>query len=78
MESEPVKQRDKRERFLKIAERRTRAVLKRLQVLGNCSNRHAYEFSDEDVQKIFDTIERQVALQRAKFEQRKDVDFKLR
>ena len=70
---------DKRERFLRIAERRTRSVLKRLQVLGNCSNRHAYEFTDDDVRKIFDAIEQQIVLQRGRFEhkKKKDVDFTL-
>lgn len=68
---------DKRTRFLGLAEKRTRVVLKKLQVLGNCSNRSSYEYTDADVAKIFTAIERQVALMRSKFEEGKDVDFRL-
>ena len=67
----------KRERFLDVGAKRTRSVLKRLQVLGNCSNRSSYEYTPEDVEKIFEAIERQLTLVRAKFEHNRQVDFDL-
>ena len=43
---------DKRERFKKLAVYRTNEVLKRLKVLGNCANRSAYEYTEEEVSKV--------------------------
>jgi len=57
----------KRERFERLAVHRTNEVLKRLSVLGNCSNRSAYEYTEEDISKIFAEIERHVKEVRAKF-----------
>jgi hypothetical protein len=72
--------RDKRDRFLELAEKRTRVVLKKLQVLGNCGNRQSYEYTPEDVERIFSAIEQQLARVRAKFEQdrEKKIDFRLK
>lgn len=68
----------KRERFLEMAEKRTQAVLEKLRVLGNCSNRQAYEYTAEDIQKVFSAIDQQLALTKARFEERKTVQFRLR
>lgn len=69
--------REKRDKFFELAERRTQAVLEKLRVLGNCSNRQAYEYSEADVEKIFDAIDEQVRLTKARFEDRKR-SFRLR
>lgn len=47
----------KRERFVRVAEARTTKVISMLRLLGNCSNRSAYEYSKTDVTKIFNAIE---------------------
>ena len=57
----------KRERFKRLAAYRTNEVLKRLRVLGNCSNRSAYEYTEEDINKIFSVIERRIREVKAKF-----------
>jgi hypothetical protein len=62
------RQETKRQRFLRVAERRTNNVLYRLRVLSNCANRHTYEYSGEDVRKIFDAIDKELKIARAKFE----------
>lgn len=68
----------KHERFVRIAERRTQQVLEKLRILGNCSNRGIYEFSDDEIERIFRAIERQVDITKAQFEDRaKRVEFKL-
>jgi len=66
-----------RERFKRLATLRTDAVLKRLKVLGNCSNRHAYEYDEKDVEKIFSEIERKVREVKANFHFPKKEEFKL-
>jgi hypothetical protein len=68
----------KRDRFLRIGAKRTRSVLVRLRILGNCANRSAYEYGAEDIDKIFRAIEDELRETRRKFEPRKKrVDFEL-
>lgn len=68
---EPVEQRKQRETkaeaFKRLASQRTNAVLERLRILGNCANRSLYEYTDEDMRKIFAAIEAEVKRTRAKF-----------
>ena len=72
-----VSQTDKRERFKKLAVYRTNEVLKRLKVLGNCANRSAYNYTEEEVNKIFSEIKRKVEEVKAKFHFPKKEEFKL-
>ena len=46
----------KREKFVRLAEARTNKIIDMLQLLGNCSNSSAYDYSQEDVDKIFSAI----------------------
>ncbi|MBU4369374.1 hypothetical protein KKG58_01270 [Patescibacteria group bacterium] len=57
----------KRERFKRLANYRTNEILKRLRVLGNCSNRSAYEYTEEDINRIFSTIDRKIKDIKARF-----------
>lgn len=70
-------QEEKRERFKKLAVYRTNEVLKRLKVLGNCANRSAYDYSEEEIKKIFDAVERKVREVKGKFHFPKHKEFKL-
>lgn len=72
-----MNQDNKRERFKRLAAQRTNSVLKRLKVLGNCSNRSAYNYTEEEIGKIFSEIERQVRGIKAKFHFPKNKEFKL-
>ncbi len=66
-----------RDRFKRLATQRTNAVLKRLKVLGNCSNRHMYEYEEQDIEKIFSEIERKTKEVKSKFHFPKRREFKL-
>lgn len=69
---------NKRERFKKLAVYRTNEVLKRLKVLGNCGNRSAYEYSEDEINKIFTEIDRTVKVTKAKFHfPKRNKEFKL-
>ena len=57
----------KRERFIRLAETRTNKILSMLKLLGNCSSKANYEYTDKDVQKIFAAIERETKAAKAKF-----------
>ena len=65
------------ERFRRIAIVRTNAVLDRLRILGNLSNRQMYSYSEEDINKIFSAINKQIKEVRAKFNSKKEREFKL-
>jgi hypothetical protein len=71
--------RDKRAAFVRLAERRTLAVLDKIRILSNLSNRHVYDFYEEDVAEIFDAIQRELDLARTKFAatQRRRPEFSL-
>ena len=68
---------ERRERFKRLAVYRTNEVLKKLKVLSNCANRSAYEYTEEEVNKIFSEIERSVRETKAKFHFPKKKEFKL-
>lgn len=50
----------KRDRFIRIAERRVNKVIDSLDQLGKCSNRRNYEYSEEEARRIFREIEHKV------------------
>ena len=53
-----------RDRFVRIVERRVNIVLNNLDSLGKCSNKKNYEYTDKDVKKIFNEIEKKSILYR--------------
>lgn len=57
----------KRERFIRLAEARTNKILDMLKLLGNCSNKSNYDYSEEDIKKIFSAIDKETKNARAKF-----------
>lgn len=50
----------KRQRFIKVAERRVNVILTSLDNLGKCSNKRNYEYGDDEVKEIFREIDRKV------------------
>ena len=51
---------NKRQKFVRLATKRTNLVLKKLDVLSKLSNRGNYEYTDEDVDKVFAAIREKV------------------
>ncbi len=73
-------QETKREKFVRLAEARTNKIIDMLQLLGNCSNSSAYDYTQQDVDKIFSAIESEVREAKKKFnktEARKSSRFSL-
>ena len=68
---------NKRGRFLRLASQRTQDALNRLRILGNCSNRSVYEYTQDDIDKIFTALREQIKSVEAKFHFPKHKDFKL-
>lgn len=55
------------ERFKRIAAKRTNEILEKIRILGNCSNKSSYEYTGEEVNRIFSEIDKQLRLTKAKF-----------
>lgn len=51
---------NKRERFEEVAGKRVQAILDKLDLLGNCSSRNNYEYSETDVKKMIQAIKERI------------------
>ncbi len=61
------RQETKREKFVRLAEARTNKTIAMIQLLGNCSNSSAYDYTQQDVDKIFAAIEAEIREAKKKF-----------
>lgn len=59
----------KRERFVKIAENRTNKIISMIKLLGNCSNKNNYTYTDDDVKQIFSAIDQELRITKSKFQE---------
>lgn len=57
----------RQQRFKRIAETRTNKILDLLKLLSNCSNTGNYEYTEDDVKKIFSAIENELKITKSKF-----------
>ncbi|MCE9541230.1 hypothetical protein K8R03_01570 [Candidatus Kaiserbacteria bacterium] len=74
-----IKKLEKRERFLRIAEYRVNDLLNRIRTISNLSNKSAYSYEEEDVNKIFSAAEQALRDAKARFRTTsKRREFKLR
>lgn len=65
------------DRFKRLATRRTNAALDKLRLLGNLSNKSSYEYSEEDINKIFFAIDSQLRTVKSLFLGKKKKRFSL-
>jgi hypothetical protein len=71
---------EKREKFVRLAEQRVNRALNDIRLIGNLSNRGAYSFTEEDIKKIFRTLQKELDQAKARFsdsENSSGGDFKL-
>lgn len=71
---------DKRDKFVNLAENRTRNAIKAIRVIGKLGNKNAYQFDDSDVQKIVRALTKEVDALKARMSSnsgKESVDFKL-
>ena len=67
----------KSDRFIRVAERRTKTILRDLRILGNCGNKGNYSYTPEQIKRIFSEVEQAVKSAKGKFNLAKDKEFKL-
>ena len=59
-------EKEKMDRFKRVAENRTNKIIDQIRLLGNCANKSNYEYSDEDVKKIFSAIDSELKITKLK------------
>lgn len=71
-----IQKEDSCQRFKRVATKRTKVILDKLRVLGHCANRSSYKYTEQDIRKIFNVIEEQLKIIKAKFKSPRR-DFRL-
>lgn len=59
--------RDKRGKFVELAEARVNRTIKDIRLIGNLANKNAYNYAPEDVEKIFAAIQAEMEEAKARF-----------
>jgi hypothetical protein len=59
--------RDKRKKFVELAEARVNRAIKDMRLIGNLANRAAYDYSDDDTKMIFRTLQKELDTAKARF-----------
>ena len=59
--------RDKRKKFIDLAEARVNRTIKDIRLIGNLANRAAYEYSDDDVRKVFRALQKELENAKSRF-----------
>ena len=58
----------KREKFIKLAERRTNKAIKAIELIGNLGKRSVYEYSASDAEKIITALDEAIEDAKAKLD----------
>ncbi len=66
-------------KFKRVATKRVNDILKKFDLLENCANKSHYEYSNDEVLKIFSTLEKRLREVKAayKLEKKLSENFKL-
>ena len=63
---------NKKDNFKRIAEARVNKIIDMVGLLGNLSNTSFYEYTDEQIESIFNAIQHELDKQKSKFVKKKD------
>ena len=70
----------KREKFVELAQNRTKNAIKAIRVIAKLGNKNAYEFTESDVNKIAKALTREIELMKTRMSSnggKESVDFTL-
>jgi len=59
--------RDKRAKFVELANKRVTKSIRDLKLVGNLSNKAAYDFTEEDAKKIVRALQKEIDSIRSRF-----------
>lgn len=66
---------NKRDKFVKLANSRVTSTLDKIRLIGNLADKRYYEYSENDIKKMFDALNKELNLVKSKFSNvRKKVD----
>ena len=80
MVSQKSQDTDRRIKFVRLAEKRVGNALNAIRLVGNLSNRAAYEFTEADVKKIAAALSKEVDTMQRRFSEapaKNKIEFKL-
>ncbi|PSH68593.1 hypothetical protein CU102_12580 [Phyllobacterium brassicacearum] len=72
--------RDKRKKFVELAEARVNRAIKDVRLIGNLANKNSYDYTDDDARKIFRALQKEIEAAKARFmgdAGGRDSDFRL-
>jgi len=58
---------EKKEKFVRLAESRVNKAMKDIQLIGNLSNKAAYEHTDAEIRKIFRALQQSLDSAKQRF-----------
>jgi ribosomal protein L7/L12 len=70
----------KREKFVELAEKRTKNAIKTIRVIAKLGNKNAYDYSEADVKRIAGALTREIEALKARMTSsggKEAVDFKM-
>ena len=70
----------RREKFVELAQNRTRNAIKAIRVIGKLGNKNAYDFTESDVNKIAKALTREIELMKTRMSSnggKESIDFTL-
>lgn len=72
--------RDKRKKFVELAEARVNRAIKDIRLIGNLANRGAYEYGEDDAKQMFRALQKELDAAKSRFSGEgsgKDTEFRL-
>jgi hypothetical protein len=67
--SESAGTRDKRKKFVKLAEKRTRNAIRAIRIIGKLGNKNAYEYTEADVKRIASALMKEIDVMKSRMSQ---------
>ena len=68
------------DKFIRLAEKRVSNAMKSIRLIGNLSNRTNYSYSDKDIERIFNALNKELKVCQGRFKQsssRQNINFSL-
>jgi ABC-type Fe3+-hydroxamate transport system substrate-binding protein len=59
--------RDKRKKFVELAEARVNRAIKDIRLIGNLANKSAYDYGEEDAKQIFKALQKELDAAKSRF-----------
>lgn len=59
--------RDKRKKFIDLAEARVNRAIKDIRLIGNLANKNSYEYSEDDARKITRALQKELDSAKSRF-----------